>query len=241
MSEKAARLPHAVLFDIGMTVIHPSGEILVEELQRSCILGITPRRAQAALAAAAEAHHHGLRSGMAASDQVGATWGWQLGIPSSMAIDVWRRCATHPDLYRRELDPDAATVLARLRAAGLRLAAVSNSDGSLPSELAALGLADAFDAVLDSALEGCEKPDGGIFAEALQHLDCLPQDACFVGDGIVNDMLGALRAGIRHVVLYDRHGLHPSVPLPTVRRLGQLPALLLPATQGQEEPCASAW
>ena len=241
MSGQPARLPRAVLFDIGMTVIHPSGDVLVEELQRSCILGITPRRAQAALAVAAEAHHNSLRPGMAAADQVGATWGWLLSISPPMGMVVWSRCAAHPDLYRRELDPDAVTVLARLRAAGLLLAAVSNSDGSLPSELAALGLADAFDAVLDSALEGCEKPGSRIFAQALQRLDCRPQDACFVGDGIVNDMLGALRAGIRDVVLYDRHGLHASVPLPTICRLGQLPALLLPGAQTEEESCASAW
>jgi putative hydrolase of the HAD superfamily len=95
--------------------------------------------------------------------------------------------------------------LARLRAAGLRLGVVSNSDGRVEQALEAAGLREYFEVVVDSGLVGVEKPDPRIFQAALSKLGVTPQEALFVGDLYEVDVLGAQAAGIEAVWL-GRHG-----------------------------------
>ena len=66
--------------------------------------------------------------------------------------------------------PDAAPALAALRAAGLRLAIVSNWDCSLRAVLGELGLAGAVDTIVVSAEAGAPKPEAAIFLAALRQL-----------------------------------------------------------------------
>ena len=91
--------------------------------------------------------------------------------------------------------------LARLRAAGLRLGVVSNSDGRVEQALDAAGLRDYFDVVVDSALVGVEKPDPAIFRAALDALGVAPEEALYVGDLYEVDVVGARAAGIEAVLL----------------------------------------
>jgi putative hydrolase of the HAD superfamily len=91
--------------------------------------------------------------------------------------------------------------LARLRAAGLRLGVVSNSDGRVEQALQAAGLREYFDVVLDSALVGMEKPDPRIFRAALDALGVAPEEALYVGDLYEVDVLGARAAGVQAVLL----------------------------------------
>jgi putative hydrolase of the HAD superfamily len=90
--------------------------------------------------------------------------------------------------------------LARLRAAGLRLGVVSNSDGRVEQALEAAGLRHYFDVVIDSALVGLEKPDPRIFQAALAALRVAPEEALYVGDLYEVDVLGAQAAGIRAIL-----------------------------------------
>ncbi|HJR16770.1 MAG TPA: HAD-IA family hydrolase, partial [Gemmatimonadales bacterium] len=60
--------------------------------------------------------------------------------------------------------------LDRLKAAGLQLGIVSNSDGRVEQALTAAGLRQYFDVVIDSSLVGIEKPDPAIFRAALDAL-----------------------------------------------------------------------
>lgn len=94
----------------------------------------------------------------------------------------------------------SAESLARLKAAGLRLGVVSNSDGRVEQALEAAGLRDYFDVVIDSALVGLEKPDPRIFRAALDALGVAPEEALYVGDLYEVDVLGAQAAGIRAVL-----------------------------------------
>jgi putative hydrolase of the HAD superfamily len=91
--------------------------------------------------------------------------------------------------------------LARLRAAGLRLGVVSNSDGRVEEALQAAGLREYFDVVVDSALIGVEKPDPRIFQAALSGLGVAAEEALYVGDLYEVDVLGARAAGIEAVLL----------------------------------------
>jgi putative hydrolase of the HAD superfamily len=91
--------------------------------------------------------------------------------------------------------------LARLRAAGLRLGVVSNSDGRVEQALEAAGLRDYFDVVVDSGLVGIEKPDPRIFQSALEVLGVKPEEALYIGDLYEVDILGARAAGIAAVLM----------------------------------------
>jgi HAD superfamily hydrolase (TIGR01509 family) len=99
--------------------------------------------------------------------------------------------------------------LGRLRAAGLRLGVVSNSDGRVDAALRAAGLRDCFEVVVDSALFGAEKPDPAIFRAALDALGVRPAEALYVGDLYEVDVLGANAAGIPAVLLAP-----PAAPRP---------------------------
>jgi HAD superfamily hydrolase (TIGR01549 family) len=94
-----------------------------------------------------------------------------------------------------EPEPGAAEAVARLAAAGLPLAVVSNWDSSLRDTLAALDLAAPLTAIITSAGAGAEKPDPAIFAVALDQLGTAPDRTLHVGDE-ESDELGALRAGL---------------------------------------------
>jgi len=101
--------------------------------------------------------------------------------------------------------PGVPEALVDLRSLGLHLAVVSNSDGTVEEVLKGLGLRGHFDAVLDSHLVGSEKPDPGIFRQALQRLGAPGERALHVGDLYAADVLGARAAGV-HALLLDPFG-----------------------------------
>lgn len=100
------------------------------------------------------------------------------------------------------LIPGVPGALRDLGDAGLRLAVVSNSDGSVESSLSSRGLRDHFHAVFDSHLVGHEKPDPRIFEHALSVCGADPARTLHVGDLYAADVVGARAAGV-HPVLLD--------------------------------------
>ena len=123
--------------------------------------------------------------------------------------------------------PDVLPALRALREEGFRLAVVSNWDSRLPGLLEDLRLAERFDTIVVSHLEGVEKPDPELFRRALRNLGAPPEKALHVGDLPGVDLDGARAAGI-DAVLLDRRG----------RFGGRLPALpdlggLLPIARGE--------
>jgi putative hydrolase of the HAD superfamily len=145
------------------------------------------------------------------------------GVPAARMEEV-RGCLQR--LHRENhlwcrLAPGTREALDRLRAAGLRLGVVSNSDGRVEEALVAAGLRDCFDVVLDSALVGVEKPDPAIFRAALAALGVAPAEALYVGDLYDVDVAGARAAGMEAVLLLpDAAG-----PGPDCRRFSSLAAL----------------
>jgi len=89
----------------------------------------------------------------------------------------------------------------RLRPDGVRLAVVSNSNGTVAELLRVVGLAGHVDAVVDSRIVGVEKPDPRIFHHAAAVLEVLPEEAVHVGDLYSVDVLGARAAGCRAILL----------------------------------------
>ena len=120
--------------------------------------------------------------------------------------------------------PDVLEPLARLEAAGLRLAVVSNWDVTLHGVLDRLGLGARFHPTVTSAEVGWSKPRPEIFSAALGALETLPHRVLHVGDDARADVDGARSAGLHAVHLVrDRS---PAQRRPRIATLHELPALL---------------
>ncbi len=125
-----------------------------------------------------------------------------------------------------ELVPeDVVPALERLRARVPRLVIVSNANGRLHVVMERLGLARFFDVMLDSHLEGVEKPDPRLFEIALERSGGRPETTLHVGDFYWIDVQGARSAGLRAVLL-DSASLYAEADCPRIRSLGELPDLL---------------
>jgi putative hydrolase of the HAD superfamily len=128
--------------------------------------------------------------------------------------------------------PGVPDALRALRAAGLRLVVVSNSDGTVEEGLATIGLRTLLDGVVDSAVVGAEKPDPAIFRHALELAGTRPERALHVGDLHAVDVLGARAAGV-HAVLLDPHGDWDGVDCARAPDLASLTRALLEDGGGQ--------
>ena len=130
--------------------------------------------------------------------------------------------------FREELHwalyPEVPEVLAALRERRVKLVVVSNWDSSLPSLLERLGIRDAFDDVVVSAVVGVSKPNRGIFDEAVRRAGVVPGAVLHVGDSLTDDYHGARAAGLQ-ALLVDRGGRHPA-EVESIASLADLPARL---------------
>jgi putative hydrolase of the HAD superfamily len=117
--------------------------------------------------------------------------------------------------------PEVPAALRRLRAAGARLAVVSNWDVSLHDVLERTQLRALVDTVVISAELGSAKPDPAIFRAALDRLGATAADAMHVGDSVEHDVEGARAAGLR-AVLIARNGAEPPDGVPVVASLDGL-------------------
>lgn len=143
----------------------------------------------------------------------------------------------NPRLWSRLL-PGTRAALAQLRALGLRLAVVSNSDGTIRETLERVGLAGDFEAIFDSRLVGFEKPDPRIFAHAVADLGCAPSSALYVGDLYSVDVVGARAAGLQ-AALVDPFGDWSDLDCPVVADLPELAVRLRGAGRGGTEELVS--
>jgi FMN phosphatase YigB (HAD superfamily) len=132
-------------------------------------------------------------------------------------------------------NPDAAGVVSNLTALGVRVAVISNGDGSVERDLRFLGLMDGIEFVIDSAVVGVSKPEPGIFQLGLCRLGLAAHEVAYVGDLPGIDVVGAARAGLRPI-LYDPHDAFDDLPdrlvdvapveaVPRLKTLADLPRL----------------
>jgi putative hydrolase of the HAD superfamily len=136
-----------------------------------------------------------------------------------LAVNAWSRVGAG---VREALD--------RLRASGLRLAVVSNSEGTVEAMLVEQQLRDYFDTVVDSAVVGVAKPDPRIFQTALDRLGVGAVDAIMVGDSPTADIDGARAAGLRAALL-DPYDFYPWSRAPRFSDVAALTEALLASRQ----------
>ncbi len=97
---------------------------------------------------------------------------------------------------------DLADMLNDFRDRGLRVGILSNDrEFATDAILGWMGLADAFDFVVNSERVGAEKPDPTIFAELVEAAGSAPGEIIYVGDDLSRDVAGGRAAGLV-VVLY---------------------------------------
>lgn len=140
---------------------------------------------------------------------------------AGIAADLGRAMG---DLWTRPAE-GVAEALDALAASGRRLGVVSNSDGRIAEILAGIGVADRFGTIVDSGIEGIEKPDPAIFRIALGRLGAAAAETVYVGDLPSVDLAGARAAGLAGILI-DPTGSFDGVGWPRIRRLPELPALL---------------
>jgi putative hydrolase of the HAD superfamily len=108
-----------------------------------------------------------------------------------------------------ELYDDARPAFAELRAWGLKIGLLSNTERDLGLFVTHHDLV--VDAVLTSRLHGKTKPHETIFRRMLELLEVDAADAVMVGDTVTDDVEGARAVGMR-ALLVDRQGLYPEAP-----------------------------
>jgi putative hydrolase of the HAD superfamily len=147
-----------------------------------------------------------------------------VGVRTGDDDDLDRLYAGYLACYRRSWttfdDVDAA--VARLRAAGIALAVLSN--GLTEQQLAkveAVGLSGVIGPVVTAEEVGVAKPDPEIYLTVCARLGVAPGEALHVGDRYDLDVLGPRAAGLRAVHL-DRRGQGPLDEVDRITSLDQL-------------------
>jgi HAD superfamily hydrolase (TIGR01509 family) len=218
----------AVLFDAGNTLLFLDYARLAPVVGQATGVPLTATALEAQARPAAEALEWGGATDRERASRYLLTLFRLAGVPEER-LDV--AAAALLALHREQhlwgnVRPGTRTALERLRAAGLRLAVVSNSDGRAEEGLKAAGLLGYFEFVVDSQHVGVEKPDPRIFQGALDRLGVAPADALYVGDIYEVDVVGARRAGM-DVVLLDPLEHHREKDVRRVRSLLALADLVL--------------
>jgi putative hydrolase of the HAD superfamily len=123
-------------------------------------------------------------------------------------------------------------VLRALASAGLRIGLISNSHRCLDAFQSHFELGGLIAATISGPEHGFMKPSPTIFQAALQRTKVAPGEALMVGDSVRQDVEGALRAGMRAVLLHRGVGRHPEEEqlaargVSILRTLTELPAAL---------------
>jgi len=151
----------------------------------------------------------------------------RLGAPESERAELTQRLIEsfqNIQLWSRVM-PDTPAFLEWLVAQGYFVGVISNSTGTLEDQLVRLGLARYFQAILDSAIVGIQKPHPGIFKLALQRAAVEGSEAVFVGDTYATDVGGAQLAGLTGVLM-DSVGAYPEAACPKISSLPELAKIL---------------
>ena len=115
--------------------------------------------------------------------------------------DVELTAAAYRDGYKlaRRALAGAAELLEAVRPHARVAIVTNNLLEEQQDKLQYCALAPLVDALIASEDVGVSKPDPGIFHIALDRVGVRPDDAVMVGDSWANDVVGAVRAGIRAV------------------------------------------
>jgi putative hydrolase of the HAD superfamily len=194
--------PRAVTFDFGQTLAELDAAMLSARLLERG-LSVPAARIDAASPGAWQAYDQAIAKGVSGHPwkTLMSRWLELAGAPRDEvagAVDfLWEAQPTR-NLWRRPI-PGMIEIVRELRAAGIAVAVLSNSEGRLAELVAEIGWGDEFAFVADSGRLGFEKPDPRIFHFTAERLGVAPSEVTHVGDSLQADVLGAVRAGMRAI------------------------------------------
>lgn len=134
-------------------------------------------------------------------------WPWEgLDSVEQLSWKFRREFPKHVKLF-----PETAQVLQELKRRGYRVGIVTNGGAMMQHrKLDLCGVKPLVDVVLVAGEEGIYKPEAEIFLRAAARLCTAPENCVFVGDHPVNDVAGAVGAGMRAIYLNScRRDEHP--------------------------------
>lgn len=225
----------AVFFDVDFTLIYPGPTFRGEGYHAFCArygMDVDATRFAAAVASAAplldqpEGSPYDAEIFVAYTRHIIEQMGGRGAHLDACAREIyaeWAACQ-HFELY-----DDVPGVLRELAACGIRIGLISNSHRCLASFQSHFELEGIISAAISSSEHGFMKPDPSIFTAALHLVRAEPAEAVMVGDSVAHDVEGALRAGMRAVLLH--RGDNPparaaELGVPVIRALTELPPLL---------------
>jgi len=211
----------AIFFDVGNTLLFPDRRIILAPLQERNLrpsldqLHAIERRTKKEFDAI-------MREGKADHSFWYIFYSHlleELGVQDDALRDALLK-ATRISANWGDIRPGTREILQRI---GRRypLGVISNADGQIVALLERHGIADCFDAIIDSGVIGYEKPHPAIFEAALREMKTVPEQSLYVGDVYSVDYLGATQAGMQ-AMLFDVAGAYRESGLPRVESLEEL-------------------
>jgi putative hydrolase of the HAD superfamily len=204
----------AVLLDVGGVLVLPEPDVLLPVVRAAGAPGATA-------ADLARGHYAGIAAMDRSALSRGVTADWPAYVKALvdvLVVDGGRAALqaavaeAYRDLPWTGTVPGAVEALRRLADTGVALGIVSNSNGTVEEQLLTtricqVGAGEGVPVVvvLDSFVVGIEKPEPGIFEQALAALGVSPERAVHVGDTGWADVAGARAAGVRPLHL-DPYG-----------------------------------
>ncbi len=149
-------------------------------------------------------------------------WLEQLGL-SSFFVDPLLEMGNHllygepSDIF--QLFDDVLPVLEQLREMAIPMIVISNWDESLHRVLESRGLTEYFKFAIASLVEGIEKPDPRLFLLACERLEMEPKEVLHIGDSAVDDLRGALGAGLQARLLDRSCNGNSNVTISSLREI----------------------
>ena len=149
-----------------------------------------------------------------------ALWGWENPPALQVLVDDFNTTFGK----RVVMLEGSVETLRQLKQRGYLLGMVTNGNSLLQNtKLDTAGIRDLFDMAVVSDDIGIWKPDKGIFEYAMDTLGVTPQQSLFVGDHPINDIQGALSAGMQAVrVDYGSFEGKPCADVYTVKNVSEL-------------------
>jgi putative hydrolase of the HAD superfamily len=231
---------NAVLFDLGGTLVDYYRRDEFPGILRAAIAGVRQALEQAGrpvepLGAlwprvAAEDHEAADCHVRPLEERLERIFQLDAGAASESLLGAMSRCFLAPIFARARRCDDALPALERLRAAGYRVAIVSNTPWGSPAqpwreELARQGLDRMVDLAVFCRDAGWRKPAPQIFHYTLEKIGLRPEECLFIGDDPRWDIAGPQAVGMAALLL-DRAGTMAALDAPRMATLLDLPAWL---------------
>lgn len=157
------------------------------------------------------------------------TWhGAGLKLPDDLLRDI---LDSEQQVWDRSVrvDPDAAMVLAWLRAQGIKRGICSNAPfppEMMRRQMESNGIATKVDAIVFSSEVGKRKPSPELYRAALAAIGTRAEQTVFVGDRVREDYEGPRSVGMRAIIVLAHAEEPPPNGIPSINTLADLPDVL---------------